>query len=108
MITIHNNFESVRLSRHISNRLSSLNVTFGRISTGLRINSASDDSAGLQIRNRISRQIIEAQAEIKNITNESSLLQVAQGALFESQSALQKMREIAVEAGNQTLSLIHI
>jgi len=105
MISIHNNFESVRLSRHISNRLGSLKLTFGRISTGLRINSSGDDAAGMQIRDRLSKQIIEAQAEIKNITDEVSLLQVANGALSESLGALQRMRELAVSAANETLSL---
>lgn len=104
MISIYNNFESVRLNRHISNRLGSLSKIFGRISTGLRINGANDDAAGLQIRDRITNQIISSQTEIKNITNESSLLQVAQGALSESQNALLRMREIAVSAGSQTLS----
>jgi len=105
MISIHNNFESVRLSRHISNRLGSLRMTFGRISTGLRVNSAGDDAAGLQIRDRLTSQIIEAQTEIKNITSEASLLQTAHGALQESQTALQRMRELAVSAANQTLSI---
>jgi len=104
MISIHLNLNSARLNRSTSNRLGSLRVVFGRISSGLRINSAKDDAAGLQIRDRITKQILATQAEIKNITGESSLLQVAEGALYESQNALQRMRELAVSAGNQTLS----
>jgi|GEM_PF-422605 len=105
MISIHNNFESVRLSRHISNRLGSLKMTYGRISTGLRVNRSGDDAAGLQISTRLTKQIIDAQAEIKNITDETSLLQVANGALGESLDALHRMRELAVSAANETLSL---
>lgn len=105
MISIHHNFDSVRLNRHTSNRLGSLRVIFGRISSGLRINSASDDAAGLKIRDRITKHIIEAQAEIKNISGEASLLQVAQSSLSQSQTALHRMREIAISAGNQTLTL---
>ena len=105
MIKIHNDFSSIHLSRTISNRLGSLKHTFSRISTGLRINSAADDAAGLQIRDRLTKQILEAQTEIKNITDETSLLQVANGALGESLSALHRMRELAVSASNETLSL---
>ena len=105
MITIHNNFESVRLSRHISTRLGSLKRTFGRISTGLRVVEAADNPTGLKINERITKEILETQTELQNITNETSLLQVVDGALNESKDALMRMRELALSASNSVLSL---
>jgi flagellin len=75
-----------------------------RLSSGLKINSAKDDAAGLQIATRISSQIRGQTVAIKNANDGISMAQTAEGALQESTNILQRMRELAVQARNGTNS----
>ncbi|MEC8158562.1 MAG: flagellin [Pseudomonadota bacterium] len=74
-----------------------------RLSTGLRINSASDDAAGLAIASRFTSQINGMNQAIRNGNDAISLIQTAEGALTEATSILQRMREIAVQSANTTM-----
>ena len=79
-----------------------LSTNMERLSTGKRINSAKDDSAGLSISNRMDSQIRGLTMAIKNANDGISLMQTAEGALDEVTSSLQRMRELAVQAANGT------
>ena len=80
----------------------SLGTTFKRLSSGLRINSAKDDAAGLSIATRMTAQIRGTNQAIRNGNDAISLIQVAEGALDETTNALQRMRELAVQSANDT------
>lgn len=75
-----------------------------RISTGYRINSAADDPAGLAISEKMRAQIRGLNMASKNIQDGISLMQTAEGALNETHAMIQRMRELAVQASNDTLT----
>lgn len=77
---------------------------FERLSSGLRINGAKDDAAGLSISARMTAQIRGSSQAVRNALDSVSLLQTAEGALEETTNILQRMRELSVQAGNQTLN----
>ncbi|MGB1270822.1 MAG: hypothetical protein ACPG5T_01980, partial [Endozoicomonas sp.] len=79
-----------------------LQTAMQRLSSGLRINSAKDDAAGLQISNRMSAQIGGMSMAIRNANDGISLAQTAEGAMEEMTNALLRMRELAVQASNGT------
>ena len=83
---------------------SALQKTVQRLSTGLRINSASDDAAGLAISEKIRAQTSGLNKAVQNTQDGVSLLQTAEGAIESTQSILQRMRELAVQASNDTLT----
>lgn len=101
-LTINGNIASLTARRHLNTATSQLNKTFARLSSGLRINSAADDSAGLSIATSMTAQIRGTNQAIRNANDSISLSQVAEGALEETESALQRVRELAVQAGNDT------
>lgn len=78
----------------------SLDTAFNRLSTGLRINSAKDDAAGLAISDRMTSQIRGLNQAIRNANDGISVVQTADGALSESTNVLQRMRELAVQSAN--------
>jgi flagellin len=77
-----------------------LSTAFERLSSGSRINSAADDAAGLQISNRMTSQINGLNQAVRNANDGISVAQVAEGALQESSSMLQRMRELVIQADN--------
>ncbi|OSM03925.1 putative flagellin domain-containing protein [Magnetofaba australis IT-1] len=81
-----------------------LSTTFQRLSSGVRINSAADDAAGLSIATRMSSQIRGLNMASRNANDAISLVQVAEGALDETTNALQRMRELAVQSANGTMT----
>jgi len=83
-----------------------LSTAMERLSTGKRINSAKDDSAGLSISNRMDSQIRGLTMAVKNANDGISLMQTAEGALDEVTNSLQRMRELAVQAANGTNSAL--
>jgi hypothetical protein len=99
--SVHFSPDTVRLGRTMNHRISNLNVTFRRISTGLRISHAADDAAGLSINNRLTAQLKAAQKEMEGTTQKMSLLQTLDAALAKSEERLMKMREIATQAANR-------
>src|SRR3989339_1875234 len=82
----------------------SLNKSLERLSTGLRINRASDDAAGLAVSEQLRTQINGMDAAKRNASDGISLLQIAEGAANEVSSMLQRMRELAVQSTNDTLT----
>ncbi len=96
-----NSINSSGLSTNYLDRAqNNINDAFKRLSTGLRINSAKDDAAGLAISDRMSSQIKGLNQAIRNANDGISMTQVADGALGESTNILQRMRELAVQSSN--------
>jgi flagellin len=86
----------------VNNR--ALNKTMEQLSTGKRINSASDDAAGLAIANKMTSQIRGLNMAVRNANDAISMIQTAEGALNEVTNMMQRMRELAVQASNGTYS----
>ncbi|GAB0055967.1 Flagellin [Candidatus Magnetaquicoccaceae bacterium FCR-1] len=99
---INTNVASLNAQRNLERSTGALGQTFARLSSGLRINSAKDDAAGLAISNRMTSQIRGLNQAIRNANDGISLAQVAEGALLETGNSLQRIRELAVEAANGT------
>jgi flagellin len=98
--TINTNVNSLNAQRNLSTSQSSLATSMQRLSSGLRINSAKDDAAGLAIADRMNAQIRGINVAVRNANDGISLAQTADGALATVTDALQRMRELAVQAQN--------
>lgn len=103
-LTINTNVASLNAQRNLGTSQSSLNKSMQRLSSGLRINSAKDDAAGLAISDRMTAQIRGLNQAARNANDGISLAQTAEGALQESTNILQRMRELAVQSANDTNS----
>ncbi len=103
-LTINTNVASLNAQRNLAMSQNDLNRSMQRLSSGLRINSAKDDAAGLAISDRMTSQIRGLNQAARNSMDGISLAQTAEGALQESTNILQRMREIAVQAANDTNS----
>ena len=99
-MTINTNVVSLNAQRNLTNSQGSLATSMQRLSSGLRINSAKDDAAGLAIADRMNAQIRGTNVAIRNANDGISLAQTAEGALATVTDALQRMRELAVQAQN--------
>jgi len=99
---INTNIASLNAQRNTAMSQSSLQVSMQRLSSGLRVNSAKDDAAGLAIAERMNAQVRGSQVAIRNANDGISLAQTAEGALAKVGDALQRMRELAVQARNAT------
>ena len=100
--TINTNISSLNAQRNLSSSQSSLATSMQRLSSGLRVNSAKDDAAGLAIAERMNTQVRGMNVAIRNANDGISLAQTADGALATVSDALQRMRELAVQAANGT------
>ena len=103
-ITINTNVASLNAQRNLGTSQSDLNKSMQRLSSGLRINSAKDDAAGLAISDRMTSQIRGLNQASRNANDGISLAQTAEGALQESTNILQRIRELAVQSANDTNS----
>jgi flagellin len=103
-LRINTNLASLNAQRNLASVSSLLAGNFRRLSTGLRINSAADDPAGLAISERLRAQIASMDQAARNANDGVSLVQTAEGSLDEVGSILSHLRELAVQAGNGTLS----
>jgi len=101
---INTNTMSLNAQRNLSTSGASLATTIQRLSSGLRINSAKDDAAGLAISERFSTQIRGLNVAVRNANDGISLAQVAEGSLTEIGNNLQRIRELSVQASNATNS----
>ncbi|OOG22902.1 hypothetical protein B1C78_13325 [Thioalkalivibrio denitrificans] len=101
---INTNIMSLNAQRNLTNSQSALQVSLQRLSTGLRINSAKDDAAGLAISERFTTQIRGLNQAMRNANDGISLAQTAEGALGELNNNLQRIRELAVQSANATNS----
>ncbi len=99
-MTINTNMVSLNAQRNLTTSQSSLATSMQRLSSGLRVNSAGDDAAGLAIADRMNAQIRGINVAIRNANDGISLAQTAEGALATVTDALQRMRELAVQALN--------
>lgn len=100
--TINTNLASLNAQRNLNGSQSSLGVSMQRLSSGMRVNSAKDDSAGLAIAERMGTQVRGMNVAIRNANDGISLSQTAEGAIGKVNDMLQRMRELAVQSANAT------
>lgn len=103
-LTINTNVSSLNVQRQLAGSQNALATAMHRLSTGMRINSARDDAAGLAISERFTTQIRGNTQAARNVNDGISLLQTADGALSGVTNNLQRIRELAVQASNSTNS----
>ena len=103
-LTINTNVMSLNAQRRLGNALGDLATTVQRLSSGLRINTAKDDAAGLAISERFTSQVRGMNQAVRNANDGLSLMQTAEGALQGVAASLQRIRELAVQAANDTNS----
>jgi flagellin len=99
---INTNLLSLNAQRNTSTSQASLATSLQRLSSGLRVNSAKDDAAGLAISERLNAQVRGSNVAIRNANDGISLAQTAEGALAKVNDSLQRMRELAVQSRNAT------
>ncbi|MEZ6195027.1 MAG: flagellin [Planctomycetota bacterium] len=102
-LRINTNVYSLNAQRNLSTQSAKLGKSYARLSTGLRINSASDDAAGLAISERLRANTRSLEQAGRNANDGISLIQTAEGALDESSNILGRLRELSVQASNGTL-----
>jgi flagellin len=102
--TINTNLASLNAQRNLNSSQTALATAMQRLSSGMRVNSAKDDAAGLAIAERMNAQVRGMNVAIRNANDGISLAQTAEGALSKVGDALQRMRELAVQARNSTNS----
>ncbi|SUI91820.1 flagellin N-terminal helical domain-containing protein [Shewanella morhuae] len=100
MLGVHTNYASIVAQGAVNKSNNLLTNAMERLSTGLRINSASDDAAGLQIANRMNANVTGMQAASRNISDATSMLQTADGALEELTTIGNRQKELATQAAN--------
>jgi flagellin len=103
-LTINTNIASLNAQRNLNMSQGSLATSMQRLSSGLRVNSAKDDAAGLAIAERMNAQVRGMNVAVRNANDGISMSQTAEGALSQVGNGLQRMRELAVQARNSTNS----
>ena len=103
-LTVNTNIASLTAQRNLTGSQNELSTSLERLSSGLRINSAKDDAAGLAISERFTSQIKGLNQGARNANDGISLAQTAEGALKEVTNNLQRIRELAVQSANATNS----
>ena len=103
-LVINTNILSLNSQRNLNRTSNELSTSLQRLSTGLRINSAKDDAAGLGIVDRMTSQVRGLNQAIRNASDAVSLSQTAEGAMQESTNIIQRMRELAIQAANDSSS----
>ena len=103
-ISIMNNISSLSAQRNLNTTQGSLETSLRRLSSGMRITSAADDAAGLAISEKLRSQVNGLNQAARNAQDGISMIQTAEGAMAEHSSMLQRMRQLAVQAANSTLS----
>ena len=102
--TINTNIISLNAQRSLNGSQASLATSMQRLSSGLRVNSAKDDAAGMAIAERMSAQVRGMSVAVRNANDGISLAQTAEGALGKVSDSLQRMRELSVQSANATNS----
>ena len=100
---INTNLFSLNAQRNLSSTQNVLSQSIQRLSTGLRVNSAKDDAAGLAIAERMNTQVRGMAVAMRNANDGISMSQVAEGSMNEMQGIVTRMRELSVQSANQTL-----
>ena len=101
-VYVNTNVSSLNGRRYLNNVQNQLTTTYQRLSSGMRINSAKDDAAGLQIADRLTTQINGLNQGNRNTNDGIALAQTIEGALDETTNMLQKIRTLAVQSANGT------
>jgi len=104
MAVINTNISSLNAQRNLGSSAGTLETSLRRLSSGLRINSAKDDAAGLAIASRMTAQVRGLNQAVRNANDAISLSQTAEGALGESSNILTRIRDLAVQSANDTNS----
>lgn len=104
MLSVNTNVSSLNTQRRFVNISQNLSTSFERLSSGLRINGAKDDAAGLSISTRMTAQVRGTQKAIQNANDNISFVQTTEGALGEVTNILQRMRELTIQASSNILS----
>lgn len=99
-ITINTNVTAMTAQRNLNNASSSVADSMQKLSSGLRINSAKDDAAGMQISNRLTNQTNGLNVAMRNANDGVSMAQTAEGAMSESTTIMERMRELALQSAN--------
>jgi len=102
--TINTNLSSLNAQRNLNSSQTSLATSMQRLSSGMRVNSAKDDAAGLAIAERMNAQVRGMNVAVRNANDGISLAQTAEGALGKVADSLQRMRELAVQSANASNS----
>ncbi|MEL0640304.1 flagellin [Pseudoalteromonas aliena] len=105
-LSVNTNVASLNGQRNLSKSSMALETSMQRLSSGLRINSAKDDAAGLQIANRLTSQVNGLTVAQRNANDGISMAQTAEGAMQESANILQRMRDLALQSANGSNSAI--
>ncbi|MGN8853269.1 flagellin N-terminal helical domain-containing protein, partial [Anaerobiospirillum succiniciproducens] len=101
-VYVNTNFSALQGQRHLNNVNNQLTTTYQRLSSGMRINSAKDDSAGLQISDRLTSQINGLNQGNRNASDGIALAQTMEAGMSEIEGMFQKIRTLAVQASNGT------
>ncbi len=99
-ITVNTNVTSMTAQRNLNTSSANMQQSMERLSSGLRINSAKDDAAGLQISNRLTSQVRGLDVAMRNANDGISIAQTAEGAMQESTNILQRMRDLSLQSAN--------
>ncbi|MDQ2191632.1 flagellin [Vibrio anguillarum] len=99
-ITVNTNVSALIAQRHLGSASEMLNQSLERLASGKRINSAKDDAAGLQISNRLESQMRGLDVAVRNANDGISIMQTAEGAMQETTSLLQRMRDLSLQSAN--------
>ena len=103
-LTVRTNLSAMNAANSLSNTQNSLSNTLGRISSGMRINSAADDAAGLGVATQLTTQADSMEQAMRNANDGISIIQTAEGATGEVTNILNRMRELAVQSSSETLA----
>jgi flagellin len=103
-LRINYNFESISAQRNLSQTQSSFFKAIEQLSSGMRINKAADDAAGLAVSEKLKNQVRGLNQAQRNAQDAISLMQVAEGALNETHNLLARMRELSIQSANDTLT----
>ena len=101
-LVVNTNVSSLTAQRHLSRNTTALGRSVERLASGLRINRAGDDAAGLQVSENLRAQIRGSQKALDNVQDGLNLLNIADGVLSTVESNIQRMRELSVQAANDT------
>ncbi|EGQ8445204.1 flagellin [Vibrio alginolyticus] len=99
-ITVNTNVAALVAQRHLTSATDMLNQSMERLSSGMRINSAKDDAAGLQISNRLQSQMRGLDVAVRNANDGISIMQTAEGAMNEVTNIMQRMRDLSLQSAN--------
>src|SRR5664279_2250124 len=102
-VRINTNIEALNAQRNLATTAASFAKSVEKLSSGLRINRAADDAAGLAISEKLKAQVTGLHQAQRNAQDGVSMVQTAEGALTEVHSMLQRIRELGVEAANSTI-----